>query len=427
MKTNISIFKRLCCFGLVFLLSIGLNAGPNLDAKIQKYVDQYKDLAISESERTGIPASIKLAQAVLESRYGSSDLATKANNHFGIKCKVDWQGETVYAKDDTPSDCFRKYSSAHESFIDHSNFLKDHRLHFYDHLFEIDKRDYKAWASGLQIAGYASTNYYAKTLIYLIEKYEFYKFDDGEKFWSLSDDEQMALSTKAQNVYGLQINVPKPKPKEEVVEEPTYSRIHLLKEGESMESIAQQYEVNIDSFYNHNELIFGSQPVLGSILYLDAPTRQKPELNIIFYERTVVGGENTYSNNNLTETVSTPMTNTVSATKTMSTSSSSSQPEQANTEVVSSLEPMAKKASASNDQTRKIESSNTTEEKRNSQEESTTTPTATIDNSILDIVVSPNTIENTDSLTVPITEDQKTRIENIWYNQKERPKDQGTQ
>ena len=468
MKTNIQILTRLFCFGFVFLLSSGFTNSPDLDTKIMNYVDQYKDLAIAESERTGIPASIKLAQAVLESRFGTSDLATKANNHFGIKCKIDWKGEKVFANDDTPSDCFRKYTSAHESFIDHSDFLKSHRLHFYDHLFEIDKRDYKAWASGLQIAGYASTNYYAKTLIYLIEKYEFYQYDDGEKAWALNTDERMALSEKAQNVYYLQINVPKQKPVEEIVEEPAYSRIHILKDGESMESIAQQYEVNVDSFYNRNELIYGSQPTTGSVLYLDALTKRKPELNIVFYDRTVVGGgENTYSTAGTTKMISTPVTNSINNTEAASTISKTPQKEvKTIVSEVSSLAALAEnketakvaveKPLNTSVETSNVENFNKTKEEKTAKvavekpivekplntsvktsnvenfnktkEEVAVNPKATIDNAILDIVVSKKETEIGDSLTVPNKEQQaKYTIENIWQNQTEKPKDRGTQ
>ena len=115
------------------------------------YIEKYKDIAIIEMQRTGVPASITIAQGILESKYGESDLCKNSNNHFGIKCKIEWQGEKVYADDDESNECFRKYLDAAESYKDHSNFLKT-RSH-YSFLFNLEPTDFESWAYGLKKAG----------------------------------------------------------------------------------------------------------------------------------------------------------------------------------------------------------------------------------------------------------------------------------
>lgn len=150
------------------------------DDKAKLYIELYKHIAVAEMDRTGIPASIKMAQAILESGVGESELALKANNHFGIKCGGEvWQGDTHYVWDDeVVKSCFRVYGSAEESFIAHSEFLMNPKKAFrYGVLFELDPRDYKAWAKGLQKSGYATSKTYSKNLISIIERLELYKLD----------------------------------------------------------------------------------------------------------------------------------------------------------------------------------------------------------------------------------------------------------
>lgn len=145
--------------------------------KAQTYINKYKYLAVKEMHRVGIPASIKLAQGMLESSYGQSRLALLGNNHFGIKCKTYWTGAKILHDDDAPQECFRKYKSSYESYKDHSQFLKDHPYHFYDHLFKLKNTDYAGWAKGLKKAGYATNPRYSKELIRLIVKHRLYRFD----------------------------------------------------------------------------------------------------------------------------------------------------------------------------------------------------------------------------------------------------------
>lgn len=140
------------------------------------YIAKYKNIAIDKMERYKIPASITLAQGILESGNGLSTLAKKANNHFGIKCHSGWKGKKVYHDDDKKNECFRKYENAEGSFNDHSKFLTGRGR--YEFLFDLKPDDYKAWAKGLKKAGYATDRKYPKKLISFIETFELYKYDE---------------------------------------------------------------------------------------------------------------------------------------------------------------------------------------------------------------------------------------------------------
>lgn len=148
----------------------------NEDIDVNDYIAQYKNIAIQEMERSGIPASITLAQGIHESAYGNSELARKAKNHFGIKCTKDWQGKTMYKWDDeAKKSCFRFYNSAEDSYVDHTDFLMNRR--HYAFLFSYDRTDYKRWAKGLKKAGYATDPRYPEKLIKTIELYQLQQYD----------------------------------------------------------------------------------------------------------------------------------------------------------------------------------------------------------------------------------------------------------
>ncbi len=147
------------------------------DTPQNDYIKQYAPVAVSEMRRSGVPASITLAQGMLESRYGLSSLAADGNNHFGIKCHRNWKGKTMRVNDDAPNECFRVYGSAEESFRDHSDFLRYQDR--YKPLFELKPTDYKGWARGLKKAGYATDPKYADKLIKIIEDYKLYQYDTG--------------------------------------------------------------------------------------------------------------------------------------------------------------------------------------------------------------------------------------------------------
>ncbi len=150
--------------------------GENLNQYTLVYIDEYKEIAIEDMVVYNIPASITLAQGILESGSGRSELARKSNNHFGIKCHSDWNGKTVRYDDDKKRECFRKYNNPEGSFDDHSLFLTSRGR--YASLFEFKPDDYKAWAKGLKKAGYATDRKYAHKLINLIEEYHLYDYDD---------------------------------------------------------------------------------------------------------------------------------------------------------------------------------------------------------------------------------------------------------
>ncbi len=151
---------------LVVVAITSAAVAQNENSRASFYVEQYKDLAIAEMMRTGVPASITLAQGILETGGGQSDLASQANNHFGIKCKSEWTGETMLHDDDAKGECFRKYPSVEASFQDHSDFLKNRPN--YAFLFKLDPTDYEGWAKGLRKAGYATNPAYATKLLRII-------------------------------------------------------------------------------------------------------------------------------------------------------------------------------------------------------------------------------------------------------------------
>ncbi len=294
---------RIVAILLIFIACQDVFAMGKNERLIRDYIENYKETAINEKARLGIPVSIKLAQAIIESRFGTSDLAVKANNHFGIKCKSYWKGEKVLADDDELGECFRKYPSADHSFKDHSQFLRHHRLHFYDHLFEIDSRDYVSWAKGLQDAGYSTTSYYARSIIHLVERFELYKYDGSSLGWTSPKATIAGLSAKARKVFSLTLdknpyrkdgtfihNKPMSKPKTKKPRprpvEPIIGRmIHTVKEGESMESIAKFHSIKIQKLYDLNLMYFGSQPEIGQMLYLDTQAAKPPKLKRVNYTK----------------------------------------------------------------------------------------------------------------------------------------------
>ena len=162
---------------LIFIVVVALIT-PNLFAQRispEEYITTYRDVAIAEMKRSGIPASVTLAQGILETECGNSDLVKRSNNHFGIKCKSTWTGESVRHTDDAPNECFRKYNNPEDSYKDHSDYLKTSPR--YAELFQLDPSDYKGWAYGLKRAGYATNPKYSQIVISNIEKYNLQQYD----------------------------------------------------------------------------------------------------------------------------------------------------------------------------------------------------------------------------------------------------------
>jgi hypothetical protein len=166
--------KKLSLPFLLCLLMAGKITFAQSSTVVRDYIARFRDIAIAEMQRTGVPASITLAQGILETEAGQSDLVQMSNNHFGIKCKDDWKGETVKHDDDAKGECFRKYPDPADSYKDHSDFLKNRP--YYASLFKLDPKDYEAWAYGLKKAGYATNPKYPQLLIKLIQDYDLQQY-----------------------------------------------------------------------------------------------------------------------------------------------------------------------------------------------------------------------------------------------------------
>lgn len=222
------------------------------------YIEQYKGVAIREMNQYGIPASIKLAQALLESGNGNSYLAREANNHFGIKCGGVWNGKSVQRADDNPNDCFRVYDNPEQSFKDHSQFLLRKR---YEKLFTLDKNDYRGWAKGLKEAGYATNPRYPELLIDLIERYSLDQYDRGETYFEKEKREEQVV-----HVIETKVDI-EPAVKPEQIKSPVAMTIHEVKPKQTLYSISRQYNVTIEQIKQLNALA-GDDLAIGQLLVI---------------------------------------------------------------------------------------------------------------------------------------------------------------
>lgn len=298
-----------------FFISIALTTALMASAQArwnqtyQQYIDQYKDVAIEQMQRYGIPASITLAQGIFESGAGRSELAVKANNHFGIKCNG-WTGRRSYHDDDERGECFRAYDNAYESFEDHSKFLAERQR--YRGLFNLKRDDYKGWARGLKAAGYATNPQYADRLIELIQLYKLYQYDkakDYDKFFSGHAKSQPsngqalhAIKVFNKNYYLIarrgdtfksiadEIGISYRKlakynerdkrdrldegeivwlkKKQKKAPKDYKGRLHYVRNGESMYTIAQNYGIRLKNLYKMNHLSPDYQIRVGDALRL---------------------------------------------------------------------------------------------------------------------------------------------------------------
>lgn len=231
------------------------------------YLARYKAMAIEEMKKTGIPASITLAQGMLESNYGKSRLAKEGNNHFGIKCKRGvWSGDEMYLDDDEEDECFRVYESVIKSYHDHSVFLKG--SHRYEELFELDPTNYEDWAKGLKDAGYATNPHYDRLLISLIEKNNLHYYD---QFYDqpYSDDQKEGLIAKEDNEQLDQQEAEKEEKSSKKGFEHNGLTAAQLNEGQNLRQIAQQHQMPRQQLYYYNDLAFDAQLDSGMVLYLE--------------------------------------------------------------------------------------------------------------------------------------------------------------
>jgi LysM repeat protein len=279
---------------LTIFLAILMLASNAQKEKAYNYIAQYKDIAIAEMQRSGVPASITLAQGILESSYGESDLCKNSNNHFGIKCKTEWNGDKVYHDDDTKQECFRSYPSAAESYKDHSNFLRTRT--WYDFLFKLDPTDYVSWAKGLKKAGYATEKDYPQKLIKVINDYNLNQYT-LIALNKLPNNNQTLVSTAKEDIYedttmapelvikisskqlrenqqkraeGLpedsviiinpNVTVAKPVIKKKKANYPegiftiNHSKVIFAKEGTSLLSLAKQYDISLAKLIEFNDM-----------------------------------------------------------------------------------------------------------------------------------------------------------------------------
>lgn len=279
------------------------------------YFDTYKEIAIKEMNRSGVPASITLAQGALESGDGNSRLAREGNNHFGIKCHNDWNGKRIFEDDDAKNECFRKYASVEESFKDHSDYLKSKTR--YAFLFELSITDYRGWARGLKKAGYATSPTYAEALIKIIEDYNLNMYDrmevserrhhkrrtekapvsapdvslvrheilernrvkyilgkKGDTYESITRELDKLpweiLISKSDSVADGQIIYIQPKRSRAESGKDT----HVVKEGETMYTISQLYAIKLSKLYLLNNMSPGTRPSAGTVLQLRKPVKR---------------------------------------------------------------------------------------------------------------------------------------------------------
>lgn len=272
-----ALFQKLFLFTILFCLLVGANAEGQRSMTREEYIDTFRDIAIDEMRQNGIPASIKLAQGILESGFGNSELARYANNHFGIKCNG-WTGRTMHQDDDRKDECFRAYDDPLQSYRDHSQFLRTRP--WYASLFELDPTDYKAWAHGLRRAGYATNPRYAQLLIRVIEEN------------NLSQYDQMAIAMvgnlpEAPNLRAAGSRPARPAPTQtaedfaplsfethRVIK--TNNRIKYVeaRPGDTPESLAQELDVRSWQIIRYNELAEGQRLTPGQNIYLQPKRKQ---------------------------------------------------------------------------------------------------------------------------------------------------------
>ena len=265
---------KFICFYILCLGSSALYAQQNPDYKA--YINRFDDIAVSEMYRSGIPASITLAQGLLESGAGKSQLAVRSNNHFGIKCHNDWQGGRVYHDDDAKGECFRKYDKPEDSYRDHSDFLRYRDR--YKSLFEFEITDYKSWAHGLKKAGYATDPKYPSKLIDLIETYRLYQYDTQKPVASaapVAKHDQVSLTPPpppSQLEQAVRLDVSRRETFRFSLSRQMYSQNGVAfiyaSEGETYESIAKANGLFLKELLKFNDLKGNPELTAGTVVYL---------------------------------------------------------------------------------------------------------------------------------------------------------------
>ena len=258
--------KKLKLFLILIICCLTLQAQTR-NKQYEAYIKKYRELAVEEMKKYHIPASITLAQGLLESGAGQSALARKSNNHFGIKCGSDWYGKTVSHDDDARGECFRAYKHSKDSYEDHSKFLAGRPR--YASLFNLNITDYKGWARGLKKAGYATNPRYADQLIGIIELYELYKYDDKNYLKWIKKNPNPHQTYIANDLLYI-----------------------VVRAGDSWKSISQEFDISQKKLRKYNDLYKGYALQVGDILYLEKKNKKADKEHIVHVLR---AGESMYS------------------------------------------------------------------------------------------------------------------------------------
>jgi len=240
----------------------------------EEYIETYKDIAIKKMKEYRIPASITLAQGILESGSGNSRLAVKGNNHFGIKCHSDWKGKTIHEDDDAKHECFRKYKKAEDSYNDHSKFLTQRGR--YSFLFDYETTDYKSWAYGLKKAGYATNPKYPELLIRLIEKYDLHQYDGKVKKSSKASSNDTGKKGVKSTLPPTVSNFKKVYISDEgrQVYQNNKTNLIIIKAGDTFNKIAKEFDIYTWQLYKYNEVDKKHILQIGEKIYLEKKRRK---------------------------------------------------------------------------------------------------------------------------------------------------------
>ena len=258
--------KKLKLFLILIISCLTLQAQTR-NKQYENYIKKYRELAVEEMKKYHIPASITLAQGLLESGAGQSTLARKSNNHFGIKCGSDWRGKTVSHDDDARGECFRAYKHPKESYEDHSKFLAGRPR--YASLFKLKITDYKGWARGLKKAGYATNPRYADQLIGIIELYELHKYDEKNYLKWIKKNPNPHQTYIANDLLYI-----------------------VVRAGDSWKSISKEFDISQKKLRKYNDLYKGYALQVGDILYLEKKNKKADKEHIVHVLR---AGESMYS------------------------------------------------------------------------------------------------------------------------------------
>jgi LysM repeat protein len=270
------------CVVITIVLFCSVQMGVAQRSTPEQYINQYANIAIKEMQRSGVPAAITLAQGILESESGNSELAAKSNNHFGIKCKSTWEGAKVYHNDDANGECFRKYETVEQSYIDHSDFLKVNGR--YASLFELDPLDYSAWAKGLKKAGYATNPQYAQKLIGIVERYNLNEFSRGQQvnvaMRSKEDEKTIDVPKEGLSMNNEDVIAKKTNLAYEIsVDKAFYineTKVIYAPEGSSLLAIAEKYNISLSKIYDFNDMVKNGNDILiqDQLIFLQRKRKQ---------------------------------------------------------------------------------------------------------------------------------------------------------